>query len=62
MTPFIFNTSKSIQFGSGGLNRLGDLVRAQIGSRVMLVTDPGMMATGIVERAQTVLQAAGAGL
>ena len=59
MTPFIFNTPKSIRFGSGGLNLLGDLVRAQIGSRVMLVTDPGMMATGIIERALTVLQAAG---
>ncbi|MBC7142341.1 MAG: iron-containing alcohol dehydrogenase [Rhodobacteraceae bacterium] len=59
MTPFIFNTTKSVQFGAGALNRLGDLVRAQIGSRVMLVTDPGMMATGIVERALAVLEAAG---
>lgn len=59
MTPFIFNTSKSVQFGAGGLNRLGDLARAQIGARVMLITDPGLMATGIVDRALAGLAAAG---
>lgn len=59
MTPFTFNTTKSVQFGAGALNRLGDLVREQIGARVMLITDPGMMATGIVERALAVLEAAG---
>jgi len=55
MTPFVFNTTKSILFGSGYLSRLGDLVRAQMGSRVMLVTDPGLMATGIVDRALALL-------
>ena len=59
MNPFTFNTSKSIQFGVGALNRLGDLVKAQIGERVMLVTDPGMMSTGIVDRALQILVAAG---
>lgn len=59
MTPFAFNTSKSIQFGAGHLGKLGDLVRAQIGQRILLVTDPGMMRTGIVERAMEILTAAG---
>lgn len=59
MTPFVFNTSKSIQFGAGQLNKLGELTRGQIGCRVMLITDPGMMQTGIVERALSVLEAAG---
>lgn len=58
MSPFVFNTSKSVQFGAGALARLGDLVRREIGTRVMLVTDPGMMATGIVERAMAILRAA----
>ena len=58
MSPFVFNTSKSVQFGAGALVRLGDLVRRDIGSRVLLVTDPGMMATGIVERALAILEAA----
>ncbi|MCY0155015.1 iron-containing alcohol dehydrogenase [Hoeflea alexandrii] len=59
MTPFVFNTSKSIQFGAGQLNKLGELARAQIGTRVMLITDPGMMRTGIIERALSVLEASG---
>lgn len=59
MNPFTFNTAKSIQFGAGALGRLGDLARAQAGGRVMLVTDPGMMSTGIVARAQKALADAG---
>lgn len=59
MNPFTFNTSKSIQFGAGSLNRIGDLVRAQIGDRVMLVTDPGMMSTGIVDRTLKLLSDSG---
>ena len=59
MTPFIFSTTRSVHFGPGRLAGLGDLVRAQIGQRVLLVTDPGMLATGIVDRALTSLEAAG---
>ncbi len=58
MTPFIFNTTRSVNFGPGKIAVLGDLVRAQIGQRVMLVTDPGMIATGIVARATDALAAA----
>jgi len=59
MSPFVFNTTKSIQFGAGSVARLGELALAFMGSRVFLVTDPGMMATGIVDRAVTILEAAG---
>ncbi len=59
MNPFTFNTSKSIQFGVGALNRIGDLVKAQIGERVMLVTDPGMMSTGIIDRTLQILASTG---
>ncbi|MAZ85916.1 MAG: alcohol dehydrogenase [Hoeflea sp.] len=59
MNPFTFNTSKSIEFGVGALNKIGDLVKARIGDRVMLVTDPGMMSTGIVDRALQILAGAG---
>lgn len=59
MNPFRFNTSKSIEFGVGALNKIGDLVKARIGDRVMLVTDPGMMSTGIVDRALQILAEAG---
>jgi len=51
MTPFTFNTSASIQFGAGALAGLGEQVARRMGQRVMLITDPGMVATGIVDRA-----------
>ena len=59
MNPFTFNTSKSIRFGSGIVNQLGEIVAGEIGGRVMLVTDPGMVATGLVERALDALNNAG---
>ena len=59
MSSFVFATSKSVQFGAGFLARLGEVARREIGGRVLLVTDPGMMATGIVERARSILEAAG---
>lgn len=62
MTPFVFNTAGSIHFGAGALARLGELTRARIGESVMLVTDPGLMRTGIVARAQDSLAAAGVGV
>jgi alcohol dehydrogenase class IV len=57
--PFIFNTSPSIQFGAGVLARLGALARQRIGERALLVTDPGLIATGIVDRALASLSEAG---
>ncbi|MCJ8322417.1 MAG: iron-containing alcohol dehydrogenase [Rhizobiales bacterium] len=59
MNPFIFNTSASVQFGVGILSSLGDIVKQQIGANVLLITDHGLMDTGIVDRAINVLRAAG---
>lgn len=58
MTPFTFNTSPSIRFGAGLLNQLGELAVPVTGDRVLLITDPGMLATGIIDRAQMALEAA----
>lgn len=59
MTPFTFNTTRSIRMGDGLLDQLGDMARATCGDSVLLVTDPGMMATGIVDRALAAIEAAG---
>lgn len=59
MKPFNFNTSSSIRFGAGLLAQLGEMVVSEIGTRVLLVTDPGMMATGIVDKALASLKSAG---
>jgi len=59
MSPFVFNTTKSIQFGAGALARLGKLALSTMGNHVFLVTDAGMVATGIVDQARSHLKTAG---
>jgi alcohol dehydrogenase class IV len=45
--------------GAGLIDELGSIAKTICGERVLLVTDPGMMATGIVDRALASLKAAG---
>ncbi len=59
MNPFVFNTSPSIRFGAGQLSQLGEIVKAEIGDHILLVTDHGIIATGIVDRALAALNSAG---
>ena len=59
MNAFTFNTSASIQFGVGALARIGALATDRLGERVLVVTDPGMLSTGIVDRALGFLREAG---
>ena len=58
MTQFTFNTTPSIQFGAGNLDRVAEF-SACCGDTILIVTDAGMVATGIVERAVQKLQTAG---
>jgi alcohol dehydrogenase class IV len=58
MDAFIFNTSASIQFGAGSIARIGALARDRLGGRVIIVTDSGMVSTGIVERVTALLREA----
>lgn len=48
-----------IVFGAGAMGRLGELTRELGGSRVLLVTDPGLEAAGHPQRAQAALRQAG---
>ena len=48
-----------VVFGPGTLARLGEVVRAVGGSRVLLVTDPGLWQAGHPQRAEAALRAAG---
>ncbi|RBP16141.1 alcohol dehydrogenase class IV [Roseiarcus fermentans] len=59
MNAFAFNTSASIQFGPGAIVRIGALAKERLGPRVLVVTDPGMIATGLVERVMSLLSEAG---
>jgi len=57
--PFTFNTTRSVRFGAGVLGELPALALPLTGPRVLIVTDPGMMGTGIVDRAVGLLRDAG---
>ena len=59
VTPFTFNTTRSVRFGVGLISQLGNIVQAEIGGQVLLVTDSGMVATGMVDRVQAILAKAG---
>jgi alcohol dehydrogenase class IV len=58
MDAFIFNTSASIQFGAGSIAKIGALARDRLGGRVIVVTDSGMVSTGIVDRVTALLREA----
>jgi alcohol dehydrogenase class IV len=59
MPPFTFNTSRSVRFGAGLILQLGEMTRSEIGCRVLLATDTGMLATGLVDQVQVILANAG---
>ena len=59
MEPFTFNTTPSIVFGAGALGRLSEIAGVGLGPRVLVVTDRGLVSTGIVARAQDALTRAG---
>ena len=54
-----FQPRTRIVFGAGAIERLGEIVRQYGGTRVLLVTDPGIVAAGHAQRAQRLLAAAG---
>ena len=60
MTPFDFSLSTRIIFGAGRLAELGDLTRA-LGdfARILVVSDPGVVAAGHTQRGLDALHAAG---
>ena len=55
---FDFQPRTRVIFGAGAVDRVGELARA-IGTNALLVTDPGIVAAGHVERARRGLDAAG---
>lgn len=59
MTPFVFNTAASIQFGAGKIAELGGIVRARMRGRVLLISDPGLVELGMVARAIEILENVG---
>lgn len=59
MPPFTFNTVGSIVFGDGAGSRIGELAATRGWSRVLLVTDPGLVRLGLIVPSLQALEAAG---
>ena len=59
MRPFDFQLRTRVVFGDGAFARLGELARELSFTRALLVADRGIVATGQVEHAATLLDAQG---
>jgi alcohol dehydrogenase len=59
VNSFEFEPRPRLVFGTGAIERLGDLARREGFRRTLLVTDPGLVATPHVERALGTLRASG---
>ncbi|PYQ97797.1 MAG: alcohol dehydrogenase [Acidobacteria bacterium] len=59
MQPFDFHLRTRVLFGEGAISRLGDVARELLFTRALIVADPGIVATGHVERASAALRTAG---
>lgn len=59
ITPFTFNTTKSVVFRPGAAADLGTLARPVIGGRCLFVTDPGLRRLGLCDPALAALTTAG---
>lgn len=58
LPAFAFNTSPSIQFGEGCIEKLGMLAKGRLGPRVLVVTDEGILKAGLLDGALESLTAA----
>lgn len=59
MTPFTFNTTRSLVFETGAVARLSEIAGSTLGETCLLVTDPGLRKLGLERPAVASLQAAG---
>ena len=59
MDPFDVELRTRIVFGAGSLGRLPELARGHGFRRTLLVADPGLVATGYVDQARTLLESGG---
>ncbi|SFS67398.1 Alcohol dehydrogenase, class IV [Sulfitobacter marinus] len=59
MTPFIFNTTKSVVFENGAARRLAEIAGGLLRQHCLLITDPGLRGLGLCDPAIAALEAAG---
>ncbi|TYB85796.1 iron-containing alcohol dehydrogenase [Oceaniovalibus sp. ACAM 378] len=61
MTSFTFDIRPSVRFGFGLLDRTGESAAPLLRARILIVTDPGTMATAMPGRAESGLRAMASG-
>lgn len=54
-----FSVNQDIEFGVGIINRLGDFIKKLNGSKVLIVSDPGLVKAGITGRVEEIVEKAG---
>jgi len=59
MTPFSFNTTKSLIFETGAAARLAEVAGQTLGTSVLLITDPGLRQLRLADPAIASLEASG---
>jgi alcohol dehydrogenase len=59
MQPFDYQPRTRVVFGAGSLERLGEIARSLGGHRLLVVSDPGIVAAGYAGRAVKMLETAG---
>ena len=59
MAGFTFNTTPSIVFAPGSLARIGEIAAVRLGSRILVVTDAGLVRAGLVAPALDALSGSG---
>jgi alcohol dehydrogenase len=59
MQPFDYQPRTRVVFGPGTLDQLGTIAQSLNGRRVLVVSDPGIVAAGYAARAISLLEAAG---
>jgi alcohol dehydrogenase class IV len=59
MTPFTFNTTPSIISGAGRVAEIGGIARNVLGERILLITDAGLLRSGLLDAALASLKATG---
>ena len=60
ISPFTFNTTPSLRFGEGLINETGAIIaQTMAATSALIITDDGMVATGLVDRLTDALTASG---
>jgi alcohol dehydrogenase class IV len=62
MSPFVFNTTRSIVFGPGKATNLATIARPLLGERVLLVSDSFLLKSGLLDQAIASLTGGGCAL